>query len=251
MQIQDCPWEFENIGQRTGQLNYSSHDRYNSGEVRLAVRNYEYRVAKVPCGNMNCFLGLQRDGMTVMETQIHLSKDKDSFEKEWAKYRDVYEEIDFRQVTDDNDFSKMLSSIDDNMFSTDRISLDPSFGPHIGRQRYVTWMEREYRKKSAAFWWICHNKQDVGFMMLRIEDHLIDCLLNGLFTPFQRKGLGLLTPASPLLLSIMKELDVDEETTTISSNNAPVVHLYNKLNFKIKRMTYVLASHLLPPPEVI
>ena len=249
MQIQDCPWEFENIGKTTVQLNYSYEDIYNSGDVRRAVMDYEYRVAKVPCGNMDCLLGLQRDGMAVMETQLHLSKDKDSFEKEWAKYRDFYGEIDFRLVTDDKGFSKMQASIDDNMFSTDRVSLDPSFGPHIGRQRYVTWMEREYRMKSASFWWVCLDKQDVGFMMIRIKNCIIDCLLNGLFTPFQRKGLGLLTPASPLLLSIMKKLDVDGETTTISSNNAPVVHLYNKLNFNIKRMTYVLASHVLPPPK--
>lgn len=74
MQVQDCPWEIENIGKRTVQLNYAKDDIYNSEEVCNAVKGYQYLVAKVPAGNISCLLGLQGDGFKMIETQITYSK---------------------------------------------------------------------------------------------------------------------------------------------------------------------------------
>ena len=74
MQVQDCFWEIENIGKRTVQLNYTIEDTYTSETVLKAMEGYQYIVAKVPCGNIECLLGLQNDGFNVIETQMSLSK---------------------------------------------------------------------------------------------------------------------------------------------------------------------------------
>lgn len=243
MHVQDCPWEIKNIGKKTVQLNYSLHDEYNVDEVKSAIDGYQYIVAKVPCGNINCLLGLQGDGFRAIETQIRLSKDIGSFRDVIENYKDVLRKVSFRKVNGDSDFEDMLSCVDDNMFSTDRVTLDPNFGPHIGHNRYIGWMRNEKAAGTSSFWWVNKENVSVGFMMLRICQNNIDCLLNGLFTPYHQKGLGIITPASPLLMAIREGLNVMKEETSISANNVAVVHLYNKLHFKVEGMEYVLVKH--------
>ena len=242
MQVQDRPWEIENIGKRTVQLNYAKDDIYNSEEVCNAVKGYQYLVAKVPAGNISCLLGLQNDGFKMIETQLTIYKDKKSFCKDIEAFKTITDKTSFQEVKNDSDFNLLVDSVDDGMFSTDRVSLDPSFGLSVGRHRYVGWMKNEYKAGTSSFWWITNDNEKVGFMILKEKDNKVDLLLNGLFTPFQGKGFGIITPASPLLLSMRQNNEISEETTNISSNNVRVVHLYNKLNFKLLDMTYVLVA---------
>ena len=249
MQVQDCPWKIENIGKRIVQLNYTKDDIYNSEAVYKVVKGYQYLVAKVPAGNINCLLGLQNDGFKMIETQFTIYKDKESFRKDIGAFRTITDKTSFQEIKCNSDFNLMLDSVDDGMFSTDRVSLDPSFGLSVGKHRYVGWMKNEYKAGTSSFWWIIVDYEKVGFMMLKEKDNKVDLLLNGLFTPFQGKGLGIITPASPLLLSMRQNNEISEETTNISSNNVRVVHLYNKLNFKLLDMTYVLVANTLPCNE--
>lgn len=80
-------------------------------------------------------------------------------------------------------------------------------------------------------------------MLIKIENDTIDLLLNGLYKEYQGKGLGLLTPASPMMYVKMKDLQIARELTSISSNNIPVVKLYNKLHFDLFQQTYVFVKH--------
>lgn len=80
-------------------------------------------------------------------------------------------------------------------------------------------------------------------MLIKIENDTIDLLLNGLYKEYQGKGLGLLTPASPMMYVKMKDLQIARELTSISSNNIPVVKLYNELHFDLFQQTYVFVKH--------
>lgn len=81
-------------------------------------------------------------------------------------------------------------------------------------------------------------------MLIKFEGNTIDLLLNGLYKPYQGKGLGILTPASPMMFIKKMSLPCDSEITSISSNNIPVVKLYNRLHFKFINQTYVFVKHL-------
>jgi hypothetical protein len=81
-------------------------------------------------------------------------------------------------------------------------------------------------------------------MLLRKAEDGLVVLLNGLYKPYQRKGLGLLTPASPLMYIQRNNLHYEEVSTNISSNNVPVVKLYNRLGFTLDYQTYVFIKHI-------
>ena len=167
MKVLDCPWELNDIGKKTVQLNYTNEDIYSSEEVGEAVKNSQYLVAKVPCGNVDCLMGLQDDGFEVLETQIKLFKDLMSFVVDAKAFDNIFEDVSFCKVNGDSDFANMTNYIDENMFTTDRITLDKHFGPVVGRKRYVGWMKNEYVAKTSSFWWINKERQPIGFMMLR------------------------------------------------------------------------------------
>ena len=81
-------------------------------------------------------------------------------------------------------------------------------------------------------------------MLIRMEGDTIELLLNGLYKPYQGKGLGLITPASPMMFVKKNSLQIAKEITNISSNNIPVVKLYNRLQFQLLSQTYVFVKHI-------
>ena len=62
-------------------------------------------------------------------------------------------------------------------------------------------------------------------------------------SPFQGHRLGLLTTSSPLMYVSKENIDVSEEMACISSNNIPVVKLYDRLGFHLNEQHYVFVKH--------
>lgn len=247
MQVQDCPWEIENIGKKTVQLNYALKDIYNSEEVNGAIAGYQYVVAKVPCGNISCLLGLQQDGFRVMETQLSLSKKMKDFDFDDRLLRVFKGRLHYEIISNEDGLNRVLSRMTPNMFSTDRIYLDPEFGPEIGLRRYRNWTRTEFQC-GASLSELMIDNESLGFCLLKMDGSILDSLLAGVYEEYQGKGFGILTPAcSCLFPKMMGYKDIKKCKTAISSNNKPVVALYNYLNFKIDEMKYVLVKSITPP----
>ena len=212
MKVVDCLWEQKNIGKKTVEIVIETTDDYDCSLIERQTVGYEYAVVKVPM-NMPAFnLGLSKMGYTCIETQMNVGVDYNNFI--FSKVAYLYDDTSYEIVNDADYFKSVVSHIEPGMFSTDRISIDPEFGETIGCQRY------------------------------RIEEDTIDLLLNGLYKEYQGKGLGFLTPASPMMFVKKKGLQIEKETTSISSNNIPVVKLYNRLQFQLLSQTYVYIKHI-------
>ena len=186
-------------------------------------------------------LGLSQMGYTCIETQMNVGIDYRKFD--FSKVAHLYDDTSFDIVNDADDFNSVVSHIKPGMFSTDRISIDPKFGESIGCQRYINWLTTEYDGKRSQLIKVLYKSTHVGFMLIRIENDTIDLLLNGLYKEYQGKGLGLLTPASPMMYVKKNDLQIAKEVTSISSNNIPVVKLYNRLHFQLLQQTYVYIKH--------
>ena len=244
MKVTDCHWEQDNIGRRTVEIIMESTDISQMCELNAIIPNYEYAVVKVPM-NMPFFnIGLSNLGFSCIEVQMNMGMDIKNFD--YLKIQQLKDQTYFEKVGNNKDFHSVLSMITPGMFSTDRISIDPEFGMEIGCRRYKNWITTEYQTGRSSLIRIMHQGNHVGFMLIRIHDDEIILLLNGLYKPYQGKGIGLLTPASPLLYVMQEHLGITSESTSISSNNIPVVKLYNKLNFEIKSQVYVYVKHLCP-----
>ena len=243
MIVVDCPWELENIGKRTVEIMIEATDTYESESIESALVGYEYAVVKVPMNMIDFNIGLSCIDFICVETQMNIGISMQDFDL--TKVDNLRKNTRFEIINNDKDFDTVISMISTGMFSTDRISLDPEFGLKTGCLRYVNWVTSEYRRGNSSLISMIYKGEHIGFMLVKIKDGVIYLLLNGLYKPFQGKGLGLLTPASPFLYVTQEKLDVLSEYTSISSNNIPVVKLYNKLNFHIINQSYVFIKHVL------
>lgn len=242
MKVVNCTWEQENIGKKTVEITVEENDIFNIDAILQSVNGYEYAVVKVPMSMPEFNFGLTELGFACIETQLTVGKKTSDFD--YSKTSHLYDDTSYQIVENDNEFNYVVSNIKSGMFSTDRISIDPHFGFDIGCKRYINWLTTEYKSKKSSLIRVVYKGHDVGFMLVRIEGDTIDLLLNGLYKPYQGKGLGLLTPASPMLYVKKNNLPITQEVTSISSNNIPVVKLYNRLNFNILRQTYVFVKHI-------
>lgn len=242
MRVIDCHWEQKNIGKKTVEITIETTDHYDCSLIERQTHGYEYAVVKVPM-NMPAFnLGLSKLGYTCIETQMNVGIDYSNFD--FSKVAHFYDDTSYEYVDTIDDFNTIVSHIQPGMFSTDRISIDPEYGETMGCQRYINWLTTEYESKRSQLIKVLYRNEHVGFMLVRIEDDNIELLLNGLYKEYQGKGLGLLTPASPMMYTKKNDLQITKETTSISSNNIPVVKLYNRLQFQLLSQTYVYIKHI-------
>lgn len=241
MKITNCIWEQKNIGKKTVEIQVEEKDGFSVETILKHISGYEYAVVKVPM-NMPLFnIELSQMGFFCLETQQNMSMQYDDFD--FSHVEHLYYDTAFENVKSDEDFHEVLSYIEPGMFSTDRISIDPRFGEKIGCRRYINWMTTEYYKGTSQLIKVVYQGQHVGFMLLKFDDDEVQLLLNGLYKPFQGRGIGILTPASPMMYIRKNNIPVQIERTSISSNNIPVVKLYNRLHFQISSQTYVFVKH--------
>lgn len=241
MKIVDCFWEKVNLGKRTTEITVEESDSFSDDLLNKLIDGYEYLVVKIPMNMPSFNIGLSNMGFICIETQMIVRKAYQDFD--FDKLAALYNRTSYEVVDTESSFNSVLESITPGMFSTDRISLDPIFGEAIACLRYKNWMTTEYRNGKSSLIRVLFGGKHIGFMLIRVENDEIQLLLNGIYKPFQHHGLGLLTPGTPLMYAHKEMLNVSDEVTSISSNNIPVVKLYNRLGFQLDRQYYVFIKH--------
>lgn len=241
MKITDCIWEQKNIGKKTVEILIEKDDSFDSEILQNHICSYEYVVVKVPMNMPHFNFGLSQMGFCCIETQQNMSMQYDDFDFSIVEY--LFNDTTYELVKNNEDFQEVLSMIEPGMFSTDRISVDSQFGEIIGYQRYVNWMSTEFFRGTSELIKVLYQGQHVGFMLLKFNGNEMKLLLNGLYKKYQGSGLGILTPASPMMYVRKNNIPIRIEKTSISSNNIPVVKLYNRLHFQISDQTYVFVKH--------
>lgn len=242
MKVIDCFWEEKNLGKKTIEISIEETDVYNRESFEQLVKCYEYVVVKVPMRMPLFNIGLADMGFVCIESQMNVGMAFKDFD--FSKVANLYDDTTYEIVNDMVDFQSVISRIQPGMYSTDRISIDPKLGETMGCQRYINWLTTEYNSKRSQLIKVIFKNEHIGFMLVKIENDTISLLLNGLYKPYQKKGLGVLTPASPMMFVKKHSLPIQKEVTSISSNNIPVVKLYNRLQFQLLYQTYVYIKHL-------
>ena len=244
MKIIDCIWEVENLGDRTAEVIVEKGDAFQKESFEEIERKYSYVVVKVPMKQVEYNWGLSHLGYIFSEIQCKLYKKFCDFNFNDKFIKMVYDAIDFKEIHDEQLFNEVIENITPNMFSTDRITLDPYYGPEIGCQRYKNWMRTAFDKKTAKFIASYYKNQLSGFSMYRKDKDIVDGILGGNFQDFQSSALGIITPTRHFLYAQKNNVPFKKYHTSISSNNVPVWQLYNYLNYKIDQLYYVFVKHI-------
>ena len=244
MIVVDCPWEIRNLGKKVVEITIEPDDLFDENNIKNVIDSYNYIVLKVPMNMANFNYGLCSMGFTIIETQITVSKNMKDFPFENRLIKHLYPHVSVTECKTDHDINDILSKITPNMFSTDRIYLDPFFTHEQSCMRYKNWIVDEYEKGKAEIIKIFYGSDNVGVSMGKnMDDGTHLGLLGGLYEGFQSKGLGLLSASIIHIYYKKAGKTLKQMKTSISSNNTPVFQCYNYLNYNFDEMKYVFVKH--------
>ena len=243
MKFIDCVWELENLGCRVCEISIEADDIFDERAIISKTNSFDYVVIKVGMNHPDFNFGLSRLGFSMVETQLSLSKRYKDFNFEDRLVKRFLPHVDEKIVISSEDLSRIINRITPDMFSTDRIYLDPKFDKNSSMIRYTNWIRTEYQRKTSIVKEILYDGVAIGFGMQREKDGVVSGLLGGIYEGEQSEGYGLLTACSGFLTSKNNNNPFIKVYTAISSNNYPMLQIYNYLNFKIDNLTYVFVKH--------
>lgn len=244
MKVIDCYWELENLGKKVAEVVIESHDAFDKTEFLRINDNYQYVAVKVPMNMLSFNFALTDMGYTMIETQINLSKRYKDFDFNDRLVKHVYPHVNTERIKSKEELEDIISQITPDMFSTDRIYLDPNFPHEASSKRYINWMRTDYEKGNAVIVKTFYDDINVGFGFDHIdEDGTKHGVLGGIFEKYQDMGLGIMTAGLPFMMAKKRDSPLTVFRTSISSNNPHVWQFYNYLGFKIDKMTYVFVKH--------
>ncbi len=245
MKVTDCFWELSNIGTNTVEVYIPSLSELDESELLNLEEKYSYLVIKTPVNNYQLSKLLYEKGYVYIESQFNISKKFKSFDVEDRLVKTIFPHVKIERLTLKEEFDAAMENITPGMFSTDRIAIDPYFGLMKSRNRYVNWMKTEFDKQKAIFIKFLYDGKNVGVGMHKIENDILTGLVGGVYEKYQDEGLGILTPSAPFIYAHQGGDQFKKMITCISSNNMPVIQLYDYLGFKIDDIRYVFVKHIL------
>ncbi len=244
MEIINCYWEQENLKRNVAEVVLSHSDISCIDNIVALEQQYNYIVVKVPMNMVEINFQLSNLGYTLIENQIRLSKNYNDFDFENKLIKRIYPHFDSISVVDENDLSDVISKITPNMFSTDRIYLDPHFGPRFSMRRYVNWMKHELNNEGIVISKLMYDGENIGFGMAKYDSGIVHGIVGGIYEEYQKSIYGVITASRNFLIAKKNNIQIKSVQTAISSNNTPVLRFYNYLNYTIDEMKYVFIKHI-------
>lgn len=241
MKIIDCPWELANLNCRVAEISVSAEEVINPAAMRDLESKYDYLVLKIQAGKMTNNIIASELGFALAETQMALIKAKRDwhFEADQLTKR-LLKQLSVERIETEKDFEELMSSITEDMYSTDRIYLDPEFGPKYSVRRYKNWTRTEWERGALLYKHFFRGRY-VGYSLCKKQGDELVCLLAGCFEQYQKTGIGLWIPLVPELLPNM---EYTKYTTHVSTNNIPVWQMYNHQKYVVGGFDYVFVKHI-------
>lgn len=241
MKIIDCPWELANLDCRVAEMSVAADEVIDKAQIEELESKYDYLVLKVPSGAMVQNIAAAEMGFVLAETQMEMAKHK----RDWNFDNDpltkrLMEQLTVEQITTEQELDELMSLITDDMFNTDRIYLDPEFGPKYSSRRYKNWTRTEWHRGTMLYKHFFRGKY-VGYSLAKKQGDELVCLLAGCFEQYQKTGIGLWIPLVP---ELYPNMDYTRYSTHISANNIPVWRMYNHQKYEVGGFDYVFVKHI-------
>ncbi len=240
MKITDAYWEKRNLGVDVTEIACAASDNKEELISVLSEVRTPYSVCKIPGGAAELLLCAQEQGYRVIEMSIGLEgKTKDVGLP--SMYRRFEPEISIRDA-EAKQIEEILQEVESgSIFSTDRIALDPHFGPKAAGRRYANWI-RDLLQQGAHLCVGYYKDLPVAFGVNQDKGRGVsDAVLGGALNNEAVVGLGFLSIYANLISGIQH--GNTKIQTHVSSNNPPIIHLHRQFGFQISEMQYVLVKH--------
>ena len=238
MWIQESPWEKKNLGvESSAVFHLEENDDQTVLPEIIDNRSYVYQEAVIPMNRIDLVNGLLSGGFRFAEVAIRQSmKPVCTLPKAFERH---LQDFSFH-LADRSEINQVFQTIKSGeIFRTDKISLNPRFGPEIAAHRYANWMETELDRGNTAVYITRCKCESIGFSILKREqDDVVSGLLVGLFQP--KKYLGIGVYLGYCTIEAARAMGAKLLKANVSSNNPSVVKLNQMLGYQLETMHYVL-----------
>ena len=238
MNIVNAFWEKENLGLSVAEVHFENGE-LPSLESLCALDEYDYIVASVPVLNNQLIHQLENNGYRFLESIISLELFGLSSYKPPSIF-DIYtDNIESIKVTDELKIKKIFDEIDNGIFTTDRIAIDPELGERYSATRFKNWIKNSLLESDRCFLYIVRfDGEEIGFFLIKdLGDNLFTSVIAGLFKPYINSGLGGTVLIAPVLEA--KKLNGKKIVTRNSLNNTESLKIHLELGYKLNKGSYV------------
>ena len=235
----DAKWEMRNLGVETVEITIEAADDAESLTQDLSRYEKAYTIVKVPVGHGLPLFNLHKMGYSFIETLTQCYHLGASFNLNPIQKRIA--QISSSSLMTLEETSNLYREIQAGIFGTDRISLDPRFGPDVANQRYAYWLQDEIERGSKIYK-VEYQHKTIGFFALKmISADVCFSFLAGLYTDFVRSGLGFCPHWHGLMEGF--RLGAKRVLTTYSSNNRGAAALHMAMGHCLISQYYVFIKH--------
>jgi hypothetical protein len=242
MEITEAVWEKRNLDKIVAEVDVASSDLNDFlAQAEELESEFDYIVLRIPTGDLNLLFALQSKGYFFAEALIKCRSNIKNL-----AYQPLYQRV-LDVTTSDPvtpfELELVIEQVDKEMFTTDRISLDPGFGTRLGARRYVGMIKDELGA-GAIMYSIKFRGEVAGFFILREKpnsngEYLAN--LGGIFPKFQNVGLGMVM--NILEIQNVANLGGRSIETTFSTNNRGALATHLELGYTLIEQKYILVKH--------
>lgn len=241
MKLKETPWEKRNLGVNSSAVMVFEESDTLETLHRSVTENecYEYQEATVPMGRIDLLNALINQGFRFAEVAITTSMKPECVLPK-AYQRRIN---DFScHLADEDELCLIFDTIEREMiFQSDKISLNPRFGPEVASRRYGNWMKDEIRDINVCPYIITYCDKRLGFSIMKKRGNdVVDGLLSGLFNASRYSGLGIYL--GYYTIEAARLMGAKVVKAHVSSNNLPVIKVNQLLGYQIEHMEYVLTK---------
>lgn len=249
MKIIETYWEKRNLNCDSYEINIEKEDLNDIKNLISNIQNNmilknSYVVIKVPIANLELVHNLEEIGFRFMETQFEMQKNIKKYETPNLIKRLNSTVTTIIEKRNKENWEKIIQKMSQDMYSTDRIYLDPKLPQETSQKRYSNWILDLVENQNSQLQ--AYYKEDnlIGFGVATLESNTktVNDLLKGVLKEYQDCGYGyLIFDAS---CKKFQELGYEKIITHISSNNMPIIKLYQTFDYKITKVNYVLRRYI-------
>lgn len=241
MKTINATWEQRNLGVSCTEFVVEPNDKTDEAVKMICAHQDEYMVVKIPSGMVDMSLAIQEKGFRYIENNIQLSlcmKKEPMLPEPYARFADrigCY-------CADPAMQQKVIRCIrQGDIFSTDKIALDPFFSQKQAGLRYAYWVEDVLQTDKVKILISTYQEEPIGFSIIIDKNTYYEGFLGGLFSDNIGIGLGLFWGYA--INKWMYQAGIRKIRTGVSSNNPTVLRIHLQNHFVVESFASIYIKH--------
>lgn len=237
----DAVWEKRNLGVSCVEIEIGRRDSATEVINAIRSRQEQYQVIKLAPGRPDLMFVIQDEGFRYMETMVELGRRFDGPPETPEICKGYVKDIGYHYANaleTEHVFSEMKKG---EIFTTDRIALDPVFSREMAGKRYALWMYDVLTSGRASLAIISYQQKDIGFDIHLNKDRYCELLLGGYFKEYHGCGYGF--AGEYVTINRAYEEGARAVRTHVSSNNLYALKMHMLFGLRICSLAYVFIKH--------